>query len=93
MLTLMFRNKYRSKTMLEIRHEDIMFDEDRSDMEAIKKKIASMQSENLNAFEEQLPDLDRDTIHDEVTVMMQDASKEDLIKIAKILIKAERRGL
>jgi hypothetical protein len=93
MLTLMFRNKYRSKTMLEIRHEDIMFDEDRSDMEAIEKKIASMQSENLNAFEEQLPDLDRDTIHDEVTVMMQDASKEDLIKIAKILIKAERRGL
>jgi hypothetical protein len=93
MLTLMFRNKYRSKTMLEIRHEDIMFDEDRSDMEAIEKKIASMQSENLNAFEKQLPDLDRDTIHDEVTVMMQDASKEDLIKIAKILIKAERRGL
>jgi hypothetical protein len=93
MLTLMFRNKYRSKTMLEIRHEDIMFDEDRSDMEAIEKKIASMQSENLNAFEEQLPDLDRDTIHDEVTVMMQDASKEDLIKIAKILIKAERRDL
>ena len=79
--------------MLEIRHEDIMFDEDRSDMEAIEKKIASMQSENLNAFEKQLPDLDRDTIHDEVTVMMQDASKEDLIKIAKILIKAERRGL
>jgi hypothetical protein len=79
--------------MLEIRHEDIMFDEDRSDMEAIEKKIASMQSENLNAFEKQLPDLDRDTIHDEVTVMMQDASKEDLIKIAKILIKAERRDL
>ena len=45
--------------MLEIRHEDIMFDEDRSDMEAIEKKIASMQSENLNAFEEKLPDLDR----------------------------------
>ena len=37
MLTLMFRNKYRSKTMLELRHEDIMFDEDRSDMEAIEK--------------------------------------------------------
>ena len=79
--------------MLEIRHEDIMFDEDRSDMEAIEKKIASMQSENLNALEEQLPDLHRDTIHDEVTGMMQDASKEDLIKIAKILIKAERRDL
>ena len=79
--------------MLELRHEDIMFDEDRSDMEAIEKKIASMQSENLNAFEEQLQDLDRDTIHDEVTVMMQDASKKDLIKIAKILIKAERSDL
>ena len=79
--------------MLDITHDDIMFNEDKGDMEAIEKKIASMQSENLNAFEEQLPDLDRDTIHTEVTEMMQDAAKQDLIKIAKILIKAERRDL
>ena len=79
--------------MLDITHDDIMFNEDKGDMEAIEKKIASMQSENLNAFEEQLPYLDRDTIHGEVTEMMQDAAKQDLIKIAKILIKAERRAL
>ena len=75
--------------MLEIRHEDIFFDEDRSDMEAIDKKIAQSNIDHLESLNEAL---DRNALSDSellknVQVHIEAAPTKILKRILKILIK------
>ena len=75
--------------MLEIRNEDIFFDEDRSDMEAIDKKIAQSNIDHLESLNEAL---DRNALSDSellknVQVHIEAAPTKILKKVLKILIK------
>jgi len=75
--------------MLEIRHEDIFFDEDRSDMEAIDKKIAQSNIDHLESLNEAL---DRNALSDSellknVQVHIEAAPTKILKKVLRILIK------
>ena len=75
--------------MLEIRHEDIFFDEDRSDMEAIDKKIAQSNIDHLESLNEAL---DRNALSDSellrnVQVHIEAAPTKILKRVLKILIK------
>ena len=75
--------------MLEIRHEDIFFDEDRSDMEAIDKKIAQSNIDHLESLNEAL---DRNALSDSellknVQVHIEAAPRKILKRVLKILIK------
>ena len=77
--------------MLEIRHEDIFFDEDRSDMEAIDKKIAQSNIDHLESLNEAL---DRNALSDSellrnVQVHVDAAPTKILKRVLKILIKDE----
>ena len=77
--------------MLEIRHEDIFFDEDRSDMEAIDKKIAQSNIDHLESLNEAL---DRNALSDSellknVQVHIEAAPTKILKRVLKILIKDE----
>ena len=75
--------------MLEIRNQDIFFDEDRSDMEAIDKKIAQSNIDHLESLNEAL---DRNALSDSellknVQVHIEAAPTKILKKVLKILIK------
>ena len=75
--------------MLEIRHEDIFFDEDRSDMEAIDKKIAQSNIDHLESLNEAL---DRNALSDSellknVQVHIEAAPTKILKRVLRILIK------
>ena len=75
--------------MLEIRNEDIFFDEDRSDMEAIDKKIAQSNIDHLESLNEAL---DRNALSDSellknVQVHIEAAPTKILKRVLKILIK------
>jgi len=77
--------------MLEIRNEDIFFDEDRSDMEAIDKKIAQSNIDHLESLNEAL---DRNALSDSellknVQVHIEAAPTKILKRVLKILIKDE----
>ena len=75
--------------MLEIRNEDIFFEEDRSDMEAIDKKIAQSNIDHLDSLKEAL---DRNALsHSEllknVQVHIEAAPTKILKRVLRILIK------
>ena len=75
--------------MLEIRHEDIFFDEDRSDMEAIDKKIAQSNIDHLESLNEAL---DRNALSNSellknVQVHIEAAPTKILKRVLRILIK------
>ena len=75
--------------MLEIRHEDIFFDEDRSDMEAIDKKIAQSNIDHLNGLKAALDNnaLNHRELETNVKILVEAAPTKILKKVLKILIK------
>ena len=77
--------------MLEIRNEDILFEEDQSHMEAIDKKIIQCNIDHLDSLKKAL---DRNTLSDSellrnVQVHIEVAPTKILKRVLKILIKDE----
>jgi len=75
--------------MLEIRNEDILFEEDQSHMEAIDKKIIQCNIDHLDSLKKAL---DRNALSDSellrnVQVHIEAAPRKILKRVLKILIK------
>ena len=79
--------------MLEIRNEDIFFDEDRSDMEAIDKKIAQSNIDHLNGLKAALDNnaLNHRELETNVKILVEAAPTAILKKVLKMLIKDDLR--
>ena len=63
-----------------------------SDMEAIDKKINEVANDNLDAIEKHLDKIHEDALRDEINNMTLDCSKDELILVAKLLIKISRKS-
>ena len=79
--------------MLEIRNQDIFFDEDRSDMEAIDKKIAQSNIDHLNGLKAALDNnaLNHREPETNVKILVEAAPTAILKKVLKMLIKDDLR--
>ena len=79
--------------MLEIRNQDIFFDEDRSDMEAIDKKIAQSNIDHLNGLKAALDNnaLNHRELETNVKILVEAAPTAILKKVLKMLIKDDLR--
>ena len=79
--------------MLEIRNQDIFFDEDRSDMEAIDKKIAQSNIDHLNSLKAALDNnaLNHRELENNVKILVEAAPTAILKKVLKMLIKDDLR--
>jgi|TARA_Y100000310_G_scaffold4487_1_gene5399 hypothetical protein len=63
-----------------------------SDMEVIDKKINEVANDNLDAIEKHLDKIHEDALRDEINNMTLDCSKDELILVAKLLIKISRKS-
>ena len=79
--------------MLEIRNKDIFFEEDRSDMEAIDKKIAQSNIDHLNSLKAALDNnaLNHRELETNVKILVEAAPTAILKKVLKMLIKDDLR--
>ena len=79
--------------MLEIRNQDIFFDEDKSDMEAIDKKIIQSNIDHLNSLKAALDNnaLNHRELETNVKILVEAAPTAILKKVLKMLIKDDLR--
>jgi hypothetical protein len=63
-----------------------------NDMEAIDKKINEVANDELDAIEKHLTEVQEDALKDKIYDMASNCSKDELMLVAKLLIKISRKS-
>jgi len=63
-----------------------------NDMEAIDKKINEVATDELDAIEKHLTEVQEDALKDKIYEMTSNCSKDELMLVAKLLIKISRKS-